>query len=224
MKRLLLAGTAFFGLASGSVACATPIDFTYTGSLVDFMVPAAGSYQIIAYGAQGGSVSGTTANGVPYVSLGGQGAEIGGDFILSQGEVLQIAVGGAGVATLAGALGGGAGGAGGSFVVGPGNTPLVIAGGGGGGGLSPDGPVPGQGGLTGQNGGGPDCPFGCGGTDAMVVPAAVKTIVAAVVADFLVPAAVALSVVAAVVRGPTSAAVPASAVAAVASAAAVAAS
>jgi hypothetical protein len=152
-------------LASGSVACATPIDFTYTGSLVDFMVPAAGSYQIIAYGAQGGSVSGTTANGIPYVSLGGQGAEIGGDFILSQGEVLQIAVGGAGVATLAGALGGGAGGAGGSFVVSPGNTPLVIAGGGGGGGLSPDGPVPGQGGLTGQNGGGPDCPFGCGGTD-----------------------------------------------------------
>ena len=33
MKRLLLAGTAFLGsAASGSVACATPFDFTYTGN------------------------------------------------------------------------------------------------------------------------------------------------------------------------------------------------
>ena len=47
---------------------------------------------------------------------------------------------------------------GGSFVVGPGNTPLVIAGGGGGGFLIlPTGvrvPRPGGGGLTGPNGGG----------------------------------------------------------------------
>ncbi len=40
MKRLLLAGTAFLGLAaSGQAARATPLDFTYTGSLVSFTVP-----------------------------------------------------------------------------------------------------------------------------------------------------------------------------------------
>ena len=55
MKRLLLAGTAFLGLAaSGSVARATPFVFTYTGSLVDFTVPTTDSYQILAFGAQGG--------------------------------------------------------------------------------------------------------------------------------------------------------------------------
>ena len=137
MKFLLLAGTAFLGLAaSGSVAGAGPIDFTYTGSLVDFTVPTAGTYQLLAFGAQGG--------GGPIPSTtGGQGAEIGGDFGLTAGETLQIAVGGAGMN-----LEGGSGGGGGSFVVGPGNTPLVIAGGGGGGYLGL-----GQGGLTGPDGG-----------------------------------------------------------------------
>ena len=54
MKRLLLGGTAFLGLAaSGSVACATPFDFTYTHSLVDFTVPTTDIYQILAFGAQG---------------------------------------------------------------------------------------------------------------------------------------------------------------------------
>jgi hypothetical protein len=121
MKRLLLAGTAFLGLAaSGSVAHATPFDFTYSGSLVDFTIPTTGTYQILAFGAQGGNF----VNGNMF-GPGGLGAEIGGDFSLTSGEKLQIAVGGAGS---------GLGGGGGSFVVGPGNTPLVIAGGGGGGG------------------------------------------------------------------------------------------
>ena len=54
MKRLLLAGAAFLGLAaSGSVAHATPFDFTYSGSLVDFTIPTTGTYQILAFGAQG---------------------------------------------------------------------------------------------------------------------------------------------------------------------------
>ena len=53
MKRLLLAGAAFLGLAaSGSGTRAGPIDFTFTGSLVDFTVPATGLYQILAFGAQ----------------------------------------------------------------------------------------------------------------------------------------------------------------------------
>ena len=55
MKRLLLAGTAFLGLAaSGSVTHATLFDFTYSGSLVDFTVPTTDTYQTLAFGAQGG--------------------------------------------------------------------------------------------------------------------------------------------------------------------------
>jgi hypothetical protein len=146
MKRLLLAGTAFLGLAaSGLAARATPFDFTYTGGLVTFTVPTTDSYQILAFGAQGGN--GSFLQGP--IGVGGHGAEIGGDFILTAGETLQIAVGGAG----SGEKGGGGGG-GGSFVVGPGNTPLIIAGGGGGGGGNLAGAIPGQGGLTGLDGGG----------------------------------------------------------------------
>ena len=144
VKQLLLAGTAFLALAASlSTAKADPIVFDFTGSVVSFMVPTTGTYQILALGAQGGSVS----NGP-----GGRGAEIGGNFNLNAGEILRIAVGGEAPSNLAVAAGGG----GGSFVVGPGNTPLVIAGGGGGGGgasaLTRDA---GEGGLTGPNGGGP---------------------------------------------------------------------
>jgi hypothetical protein len=142
MKQLLLAGTAFLALAA-PVAHATLFDFTYTGSLVDFTVPTTGSYQIQAFGAQGGNIAGVGSGG-------GLGAEIGGDFTLNAGEVLQIAVGGQGAdGTFSG------GGGGGSFVVGPGNTPLVIAGAGGGSGsffTTPPTPILGAGGQTGPDG------------------------------------------------------------------------
>jgi hypothetical protein len=144
MKMFLLAGTALLGLAiSEPAAHAQRVNFTYTGKLVNWTVPKTGTYQIVAYGAQGGSCA--LLEGV---FAGGLGAEIGGNFILTKGEMLQIAVGGAGEDRCGG------GGGGGSFVVGPGTTPLVIAGGGGG--ASQDGlfgPFPGQGGLTGQDGG-----------------------------------------------------------------------
>ena len=91
--------------------------FNYTGSIVTYTVPETGLYDIDAYGAEGGGDANTGA--------GGLGAEIGGDVMLTQGEVLSIAVGDAGSA-------GGGNGGGGSFVVGPGGAPLVIAGGGGG--------------------------------------------------------------------------------------------
>jgi hypothetical protein len=148
MKQLLLGGATLLALAaSGPAARATLFDFTYSGSLVTFTVPTTDTYQILAFGAQGGS--GTFAGGV---GAGGRGAEIGGDFNLTAGEILQIVVGGAGGT---GAGNGAGGGGGGSFVVGPGNTPLVIAGGGGGGGGFVGTGLPGQGGLTGQDGGGP---------------------------------------------------------------------
>jgi hypothetical protein len=148
-----LAGTAFLGLATaGSAAIATPFHFTYTGSLVNFTVPITGTYQILAFGAQGGSV-----NFLGMVANGGRGAEIGGDFSLTAGESLQIAVGASG--STVGLVSGGGGG--GSFVGGPGNRPLVIAGGGAGrfDGLAD----PGHGGLAGPDGGGNGGTNGSGG-------------------------------------------------------------
>src|SRR5262245_11576258 len=100
MKKPLLAGTAFLAITlSHPAAHADPIvfDFTYTGSLVTFTVPTTDTYQILAFGAQGGAGGG----------FGGRGAEIGGDVSLTAGEMLQIAVGGAGMSN---------GGGGGSFV------------------------------------------------------------------------------------------------------------
>ena len=84
MRGLLLVGTAFLGLvAFGSAARATPFDFTYSGVLVTFTVPTTDTYQILAFGAQGGNSS--------FSGRGGRGAEIGGDFDLTAAEPLQIA-------------------------------------------------------------------------------------------------------------------------------------
>jgi hypothetical protein len=90
LKQLLLAGIWFLALAAlGSTACATPFDFTFTGSLVTFTVPTTDTYQILAFGAQGGGSQ------APFFGAGGRGAAIGGDFSLTAGENLTIAVGGA---------------------------------------------------------------------------------------------------------------------------------
>ena len=86
-------------------------------------VPTTGRYRIAAVGARGAQNSASYS--------GGQGARIQGDFDLTAGDVLQIAVGqvGVGNATHGNENGGG----GGSFVVAQdGNTPLIVAGGGGG--------------------------------------------------------------------------------------------
>jgi len=130
MKLRLLGGLMLMALAASEPAAhAQQFIFAYTGNLVTFTVPIKGTYQIIAFGAQGGeSIAGQSPG------AGGRGAEIGGEFSLTAGESLQIAVGGAGMAGSVTFTGGGGGG--GSFVVSPGNTPLVIASGGGGGGTS----------------------------------------------------------------------------------------
>ncbi len=125
MRPLLLAGTSLLAV-SASVASASATAFTYTGGFQTFTVPTSGTYDILADGAQGGS-SMFNQN----VAAGGLGAEVGGDFALTEGEVLRIAVSGAGGAGSGNLSNGGGGG--GSFVVGPGGAPLVIAGGGGGG-------------------------------------------------------------------------------------------
>src|SRR5215218_10122572 len=118
LKWRLLTGSSLLALGTAiSSAGATTFTFHDTGALVNFTVPVTAGYQIIAYGALGGGAGPNTSQ-----SSGGYGAEIGGDFILMAGEVLQIAVGSAGGY---GGYGGGGGG-GGSFVIGPNNTPLVI--------------------------------------------------------------------------------------------------
>lgn len=110
MKRLLLTSASLLALlAAAPTASATT--FLFSGASVDFTIPVAGTYQITAFGAQGGS-SGTGAD----LAHGG-GAEIRGDFVLAKGDVLEIAVGGYGGRSTVGGGGGGDG----SFVLGPGN-------------------------------------------------------------------------------------------------------
>jgi hypothetical protein len=106
---------------------------------------AAGTYNITAFGAQGGGGDG------------GLGAEMEGQFSFSTNTVLILLVGGGG-----GYDGSGGGGGGGSFVV-NGSTPLVIAGGGGGGYLND---YAGGSGLTGTSGGGNGGTGGSGGIGA----------------------------------------------------------
>ncbi len=91
MRNRLLAGASLLALfAWDPAARAAPFDFIFTapGSVVTFTVPVTGTYRILAFGAQGGATTGSFA--------GGLGAEIGGEFSLTAGEVLQIAVGGGG--------------------------------------------------------------------------------------------------------------------------------
>src|SRR5262249_14417536 len=115
MKRLLLTGASLLALMAAAPADASTV-FLYAGTVVsNFTDHDSGTYQIIAYGAQGGGTA-------P-----GKGAKISGEFSLTAGEVLRIAVGGAGASSVFGSGGGG-----GSFVIGPENQPLIIAGGGGG--------------------------------------------------------------------------------------------
>ena len=79
-------------------------DFNYTGSIVQWTVPTTGIYDITAYGAQGGSWSTVS---------GGLGAEIGGSFLLSAGEIFNILAGGAGANANNPYCSGGGGGGGG---------------------------------------------------------------------------------------------------------------
>ena len=131
MKKLvsrysLLCGpfVVFAGFALAAIPMrADTITYSYTGGAQSFTAPRAGVYDILAYGASGGLGINTT---------GGLGAEIGGDFTLSTGEVLTVDIGNGG--SVGGAANAGDGG-GGTFVVAPGGTPLVVAGGGGGGGF-----------------------------------------------------------------------------------------
>ena len=113
-------------------------------------MPTDGVYQIIAYGAQGG-------DGFNFFgTVGGLGAERGGDFTLTAGQTLDIAVGGGGGDYS------GIGSGGGSFVTWSGSA-LVIAGGGGGNGGANGTNGDGSNG-DGSNGGGAGGGFSGGGS------------------------------------------------------------
>jgi len=100
--------------------------FSVTSGIQYWTVPTTGTYTIQAWGAQGGSGSGSSLTG-------GSGAYIKGDVSLTGGEIIKILVGQMG-GTNGGAHGNENGGGGGTFVVRQtGNTPLIVAGGGGGG-------------------------------------------------------------------------------------------
>jgi hypothetical protein len=158
MKRLLLAGASLLAVATSALpAYAQKFEFDYTGKLTSFTTPIKGTYQVIAFGAEGGA-SVVTPGHTP--GAGGKGAEAAGTFDFNPDTTLTIAVGGPGDNGATVVIGGGiaptgGGGGGGSFIVDSDGNPLVVAGGGGGGGASGGfGGIPGGGGLTTSAGGG----------------------------------------------------------------------
>ena len=90
MKKALLVGA---GMAASclcaAAASATPIThhFVYKDKIERITVPKTGTWLIEAAGAAGGG---------SYSAAGGLGALVSGRFTLFDGEILQIAVGGAG--------------------------------------------------------------------------------------------------------------------------------
>ena len=110
---------------TGTIVATGTNTFNFTGTIVTDVVATAGTYHIAVFGAQGGTGYSTHP--------GGLGADIEGDVVLTQGETIEIVVGGAGTSGTSSSAGGGGGG---SFVLAINNgtiVPLVIAGGGGGG-------------------------------------------------------------------------------------------
>ena len=166
-KCLLLVGLIF-----GSIGAWSQITtFDYTGVVDSYTVPVGvTSISIQAYGAQGGNGNG------------GLGAGIYGEFAVTPGDILSIAVGEQGVVNNCGGPDASGGGGGGSFVWDPLDAalPMIAAGAGGGGnenwgGLVCRNGVPGQAaengtsgseglaaGGTGGNGGAGDAPSGTG--------------------------------------------------------------
>ena len=136
---------ALMGIAAPAAADTVPF-VDKTPGPGTFTAPVTGVYDILAFGGSGGASGGN----------GGLGAEVGGDFKLTAGEVLSIVVGD-GLQPFEGS-GGGGGGA--TLVLTSTRAPLLIAGGGGGAGGAQDG---GDGLIPGSGGGGSGGAGGYGG-------------------------------------------------------------
>lgn len=124
--------SVFYGVVAWSLPLsADMIPYSGVNGQQQYEITTTGTYQIVAYGAQGGAT--TYYGNVP----GGQGAEIGGDFTLTAGTILDVYIGQQGVLNAVTAGGGG-----GTFIAldssgSPGQ--LLIAAGGGGGAAYGDG-------------------------------------------------------------------------------------
>jgi Immunoglobulin domain/PKD domain/Immunoglobulin I-set domain len=123
ITRPLLLVAIFLGFLALKAAAQTNI-YLYSGDATNITL-SPGTYEITAYGAQGGSAN--DGGGI-----GGLGAEMEGAFNFTTATTVTVLVGNGGEEGYN--LSGGGGG-GGSFVV-NGSTPLVVAGGGGGGGAA----------------------------------------------------------------------------------------
>jgi hypothetical protein len=150
-RALLLAGVSALAMLA-CVAEANAETFVFTGAVQSFPVLVSGEYSLDVVGASGG----TSANAV-----GGLGAEVSGDIVLTAGETLTLFVGGQGQ--------NGFGGGGGGFVF-LGTSVLAVAGGGGGasyrfgGGAGQAGTAGGMGGGAHGGAGGASGSGGGGGT------------------------------------------------------------
>ena len=93
-----------------------PSEISYTGSVIDYAIPVAGSYFIQAVGAQGGSGEVDLTSD----AIGGYGALVSGDVNLGAGTILEILVGGGGAvghtATMEHEVFSAGGGGGGTFI------------------------------------------------------------------------------------------------------------
>ena len=137
-RAMLLAGVS----ALAMLACAAEANaetFMFTGAVQSFPVLVSGEYSLDVFGASGGNSA---------HAVGGLGAEVSGDIVLTAGETLTLFVGGPGQNGLEGGTGGGGGG----FVF-LGTDVLAVAGGGGGASFRIDGGA-GQAGTAGGAGGG----------------------------------------------------------------------
>jgi hypothetical protein len=124
--------------------------FGLTSQIETYQIATSGYYKLTVAAAQGGGIAPNTY----YNATPGLGADLVGQFYFNSGDVLSLAVGGAGQESGTYSPGGG----GGSFVVldhsadhSANLVPILIAGGGGGAGYADD--SNGQGGLIGPNGG-----------------------------------------------------------------------
>ncbi len=123
-RTTLLAGAAMVlataGVPGAARASIVPTyTYNYTGALQTQTITTAGTYAVVAFGAQGGAAQSPVSS-----TAGGLGAEVGGAFVFKAGDVVSILVGQQGLSARSG------GGGGGSFVVANGLN--VIAAGGGG--------------------------------------------------------------------------------------------
>ena len=123
LQRFLGFAVILLGIAGSHELCAQSTNFNYTGTVITYTITTPGNYQFTAGGAQGGN-------------NGGYGALLSGTYTLTSGDILEIAVGGAGAYTVWSGGGGG-----GTFIYTSTGTPLLIAAGGGGSGVSVAGGV-----------------------------------------------------------------------------------